>query len=59
MSRQWAALPDGELHPQDRCSFCGHRYRLIRVVIASTNAIGYRCSDPVECIRRRRRGRIG
>jgi hypothetical protein len=55
-AERWAGLPLGELHPVDKCAFCGIRGEpLIYTVILSTNAPGRRCVDSVACIRRRPR----
>lgn len=53
---RWGALPLGELHPRDRCAFCGDKSAAKKMtIVLSTNAIGYRCLDSVACLRRKRR----
>lgn len=52
---RWGALPLGELHPGDRCAFCGYgsSWGLKRVILASTNAEAPVCKDTVACMRRK------
>jgi hypothetical protein len=54
--KRWGLLPldEFELHPDDRCAFCGDPGRARKLsIILSTNAVGYRCLDVVACERRR------
>jgi hypothetical protein len=47
--------PLGEVHPADRCAYCGQdgtKGWLDRVTIRATLAVGWLCRDAVECVRR-------
>jgi hypothetical protein len=54
-------LPRGELHPYDRCAYCGAPARRVRLRHATlpTLAGALVCENTVTCIRRRYRARNG
>lgn len=51
--------PSPDLHPPERCSFCGadRSVGLRRSVIRATFAQGYRCVDVVDCVARSTKSR--
>jgi len=70
VTERWGALPLGELHPEDRCAFCGRGgivgprrdeqgenqdADLVRTVLAFTRAPAVICVDTVACLRRRQK----
>lgn len=54
MKEKWGALPLGELHPDNRCAWCGVKGEpMMYTVHKDTLAPCYGCIDYCACIRRR------
>ena len=53
MKKRSSLSPRHQIHPVDRCSFCGATEGLYRTYLYTTHSLAMVCEDPVPCLRRR------
>jgi len=55
-SERWGALPLGELHPKERCAYCGSATAPTWIItLPMTHARARTCIDTSACERRRQK----
>jgi hypothetical protein len=58
MANLTSHTPRSNLHPLDRCAFCGARAGLYTRYLVTTRCQAVMCDDPIKCLRRKgQRGR--